>query len=110
MRTWVQSLALLSGVRIPHCSELWWRSQRKLRSGVAVAMAVAGSWSSNSTPSPGTYICHRSGPKKQKKKKKKSQILVRLMKKIKQFDEIQGLDGLLWLDLPKKVLFHFRSK
>ena len=27
MRTWVQSLALLSGLRIWHCHELWYRSQ-----------------------------------------------------------------------------------
>ena len=37
---------------------------------VAVAVAVAGSCSSDSTPSLGTSICHRCGPKKTKKKKK----------------------------------------
>ena len=37
MRLWVQSLALLSGLRIWHCRELWYRSQRRLGSGVAVA-------------------------------------------------------------------------
>ena len=36
MRLWVQSLALLSGLRIPCCPELWFRLQ--LRSGVAVAV------------------------------------------------------------------------
>ena len=38
------------------------------RSGVAVA--VAGSCSSDSTLSMGTSTCHRSGPNKQRKKKK----------------------------------------
>ena len=37
----------------------------QFRSHIAVAMA--GSFSSNLTPSLGTYICHRSGPKKKKK-------------------------------------------
>ena len=40
-----------------------------LRSGVAVA--VAGSCSSDSTPRQGTSICCKSGPKKDKKRKKK---------------------------------------
>ena len=43
----------------------------QLRSGVAVAEAVASSYSSNSTPSLGTSICHRCRPKKTKKRKEK---------------------------------------
>ena len=39
MRLQVQSLALLSGLRIWHCRELWCRLQARLRSGVAVALA-----------------------------------------------------------------------
>ena len=39
MRLRVQSLALLSGLRIQHCHELWCRSQMWLRSRVAVAVA-----------------------------------------------------------------------
>ena len=39
MRTQVQSLALLSGLRIWHCCELWCRLQMWLGSGVAVAVA-----------------------------------------------------------------------
>ena len=35
----VQSLALLSELRIQHCRELWYRSQTQLGSGVAVAVA-----------------------------------------------------------------------
>ena len=43
-----------------------------LGSVVAVAAVQASSCSSNSTPSLGTSICHRGGPKKQKLKKKKN--------------------------------------
>ena len=39
MRFRVPSLALLSGLRIQCCCELWGRSQMRLRSGVAVAIA-----------------------------------------------------------------------
>ena len=71
----VRSLALLIGLRIRQCCELWCRSQTRLGSGIAVAVAQAGGYSSNSTPSLGTSICHRSGPRKgkkdQEKKKKK---------------------------------------
>ena len=73
MRMQVPSLASLSGLRIQHCHELWWRSQTWLRALVAVAvalalaMAVAGSCSSDSTPSLGTSICHRHSSKKQNK-------------------------------------------
>ena len=33
MRTWIQSLASLSGLRFQHCRELWCRSQMQLGSG-----------------------------------------------------------------------------
>ena len=39
MRLQVQSLALLSGLRIQCCRELWRRLQMRLRSDVAVALA-----------------------------------------------------------------------
>ena len=68
MRLQVQSLASLSGVRIRRCCELWCRSQTWLRSGVAVAVAQAGHYSSDSTPSLGTSICHRWDPKKKKRR------------------------------------------
>ena len=65
----VQSLASLSKLRIQHCSELWCRSQKWLRSGIAVALAQACIYSSDSTPTLGTSICHRcSMPQKDKKK------------------------------------------
>ena len=63
----VQFLALLSGLRIWHCHELWYRLQRKLGSCIAVAVVYAGSYSSDSTPTLGTSICHGCDPKKQKK-------------------------------------------
>lgn len=42
-----------------------------LGSGLAVAVAQIGSYSSKSTLSLGTSTCHWCGPKKRKKKKKK---------------------------------------
>ena len=61
----------LSGLRIWHCHELWYRLQMQLGSHIAVAVVETSSCSSDSTPSLGTSICSRCGPKKQKKKKKK---------------------------------------
>ena len=73
MRTQVRSLASLSGLRIQHCCELWYGLQRQLGSGVAVALAWAGSYSSDLTPSLGTSIyrvcSHPPLPLKKKKEK-----------------------------------------
>ena len=66
MRLWVRSLASLSGLRIRCCRELWCRLKMLLGSRVAVAVAVAGSNSSDLTPSLGTCICRGCGPKKPK--------------------------------------------
>ena len=68
MRLQLWSLASLSGLRIWHCRELWYKLQMQLRSGITVAVAQAGSYSSDSTPSLRTSICHRRGPKKRQKK------------------------------------------
>ena len=46
-RMQVQSLALLSGLRIRGCHELWCRLQMLLGSGIAVAVVEAGHCSSN---------------------------------------------------------------
>ena len=74
MRTRVLSLALLSGLRIQRCSELWCRWQTwLLGSGVVVAVVQAGSYSSHSTPSLGTSICHRCGRLKKKKEEEKEE-------------------------------------
>ena len=66
----VRSLTLLSGLRIQHCLELWYKLETWLRSRVAVVQA--SSCSSNSTPSLGSSICHRCGPKKTKDKERKN--------------------------------------
>ena len=58
MRMQVRALALLSGSGIRCCHELRYRLQTWLRSCVAVAVAVAGSCSSVSTPSQGTGNFH----------------------------------------------------
>ena len=42
--------------------------------GIAVALVKAGGYSSDSTPSPGTSICHRCGPKRQKEEKKSTAL------------------------------------
>ena len=70
MRMWVQSLVLISGLRIRHCHELWCRSKMQLGSSLAVAVAEAGSYSSNLTHSLGTSIHCGCSPKKTKKTKK----------------------------------------
>ena len=44
MRMWVRPLALLSGLRIRCCHELWRRSQAPLGSGVAVAPIRSLAW------------------------------------------------------------------
>ena len=59
----VQSLASISGSGIHRFRELLRRSQTRLGSHMAVAVANAGSYSSDSTPSLGTFICHGCGPK-----------------------------------------------
>ena len=69
MRLWLLPLDSFSGLRIWSCCELWCKSQMQLRADVAVAIAQASSCSTYWTPSPGTSICCRCGPKKQKKKK-----------------------------------------
>ena len=56
MRLRVQSLALLSGLRIWCCCELWCRSQMWLESCIAVDVPQADSYSSDLTPSLGTNL------------------------------------------------------
>ena len=47
------------------------RSQMQLRSDFAMAVVWAGSYSSDSTPSLGTSICHGCSPKKTRGRRKK---------------------------------------
>ena len=69
MRTKVWSLALLSRLRIQRCHELWCRSQTRLGSDIAVTIVWVGAYSSDSTPSLRTSICHSVALKRQKTKK-----------------------------------------
>ena len=69
MRLQVRSLPLLSGLTIQHCCELWCRLQTRLGSRVAVVLAQASGYSSNSTPSLGSSMCHESSPRNGKKTK-----------------------------------------
>ena len=64
MRMQVQSLSLLSGSEIWHCCELWCKLQMQL--GSCVAVAVAGSYSSDLTPSLGTSIYRGEALKKKR--------------------------------------------
>ena len=59
----VPGRALLRGVGIQSCRELWYRSQMRLGSRAAVAVLWANGCSL------GAFICHECGPKNQKKKK-----------------------------------------
>ena len=63
---------LAQWVKNPHCRELWCRLQTQLGSSVAVAVAQASGYSSDSTPGLGTSICRRCGPKKTKTKQNKT--------------------------------------
>ena len=74
MRMWVQSLALVSGLRIRPCHKLRCRSQMQLRSRVVVAVVQAGSCSYDSTPSLGTSMCCRCNPRKKKQRGKKKKM------------------------------------
>ena len=79
MRMWVRPLASLSGLRIWRCCEPRCSLQTRLGSGIAVAVAKAGSCSSNLTPSLGTSICCGCSSKKTKDTHiKKSFILLAL--------------------------------
>ena len=71
MRTWAQSPALLSGLNTRYCCELWCRLQTQLLSHVAVA--VAGTYSSDLTPSLGSPYAVGEALKRPKKKKKNSE-------------------------------------
>ena len=66
------SSASLRRLSIQHRHELWCGLQTWLRPRVAVIVVYATcAGSSDSTPSLGTSICYRCGPKKKKRKKRK---------------------------------------
>ena len=64
MRTQVRSLASISGSGIRHCGELWCRSQTGTDPTLLWLWWRPGSYSSDSTPSLGTSICHTCSPSK----------------------------------------------
>ena len=67
----ILKMACSSGLRIWVLPELWCRSQTQLRCDVAVAVAQAGSCSSDLTPSLGTSISHKCGLKSKKRRKER---------------------------------------
>ena len=69
MRMWVQSLALLSGLRIPRCGKLQCRSKMWFGSGVAVSWGVGRQLQLLLDPQPGNFHMLQVGPKKTKEKK-----------------------------------------
>ena len=73
MRTQARFLASLSGLRIQHCHEMWYRLKTGLGFGVAVAVVWASGYSSYSTRPLAWESTYALGAalKRQKKKKKK---------------------------------------
>ena len=70
----VQSLSLLSGLRIRHCHELWCGSQMQLGSCTAVAVVYAGGYSSLAWEPPYAAGAALEKAKRQIKKKKRKEI------------------------------------
>ena len=98
----IPGLDAINGLRIQCCHELRCRLQTWFRSYVAVAIAQASSYSSDLTPSLGTSICHRCGPKKTNQQKK--YILLKGTK-LWRFSSIQVCDGSRGkLDFPSENL------
>ena len=65
--------ALAQGVKDPHCRELWCRSQRRLGSQVAVAVAQVGGYGSDQTPAWEPPYAAGAALEKAKDKSKKKQ-------------------------------------
>uniref|UniRef100_A0A8D1K8H2 Uncharacterized protein n=1 Tax=Sus scrofa TaxID=9823 RepID=A0A8D1K8H2_PIG len=87
MRLRVHSLDLLNGLMTRHCHELWCGLQTWLRSRIALALAWASGYSSDSTPSwEPPYAAEQ--PKKWQKDKKKKKKMAILPKAIDRFNTI----------------------
>jgi len=71
MRTQVQSLASLSGLRIWHCHELWCRSQMRLRSGCGIVPIGALDWELPYA----SGLALKKAKKKKKKRKEKNKAI-----------------------------------
>ena len=92
---------LTQWVKDPACCEQWYRSQKWLGSGFAVAVVTAGNYSSDSTLSLGTFICCGCAPKKAKGKRIKENDGVYL------YPEYWMLSSVLSLRQSKGFLFFF---
>ena len=75
MRLQVQCLALISGSGIQCCCEVWYRSQMRLRSRIAMAVVQANGYSSDLTPSLGTPYATGVALKSKQTKNKKIKFL-----------------------------------
>ena len=75
MRMQVRSLALLSGLRIWCCYELWCRCRHSSYPKLLWPWCRPAAASSDSTPSLGASICCGCDPKKTKKKKEKESMV-----------------------------------
>ena len=89
MRTQVQFLALIGGLRIWHCCDMQCRSQTRFRCMV-VAVAEASSCSSNQTPSLGTPTCWKCSPKKYNKKEYYEQLCANKLESPEERDKFPG--------------------
>ena len=95
MRMWVQSLASLSGIWIPHYCELWYRSQMWLRS-CCCGCGIGQQLQVQFDPWPGNFqIVHKCSPKK-KKKSVECVFLVTLSRK--DFRLFPVYSCLVWVD------------
>ena len=84
--------------RIQHCRELQCRSQTRLGSSAAMALVQDCGYSSDQTPSLGTSVCRRSGPRNDKKKKKKKEIMASKKKFIIEINSYT-LGNQVWSDV-----------
>ena len=89
-------LALLSGLRIWHCSDIWCRSQTWLGSSIAVAVVQVHSCSSYLIPSLETSICPMCGPKKQNKKRTINAIVI-LFRQLKELIVVTSFETCILL-------------
>ena len=83
MRMWIQSLALLRGLGIWRCCELWCRSKMWLGSCISVAVALACICSSDLTSSLRCPYAVVVAPKCKKKKKKSFILYIYIYMQIK---------------------------
>ena len=105
MRTQVWSLASVSGLRIPHCHELWCSSQMRFGSGVAVAwlrpVATALIQSIAWEPPYATSVALKRQKEKEKRKETKEINNFKLHSSIRMWHQrtISWTSQINWLEL-----------